>query len=79
VLVSDGVVEAMNREGEMFGFLRLEQAIAAGPPESAQVMVDHIRAELRSFVGTIEAHDDETIAVVRVDATRDKGALASGT
>jgi serine phosphatase RsbU (regulator of sigma subunit) len=67
VLVSDGVVEARNRVGEMFSFGRLEQAIARGPTESAQVMVDHLLAELRSFVGATEAHDDATIAVVRVE------------
>lgn len=65
VLVSDGVVEAMNARGELFGFERLQAAIAGGPASSAQAMLDYLIAALDRFVGATEPHDDGTIVVVR--------------
>jgi PAS domain S-box-containing protein len=65
LLVSDGVIEANNAAGEMFGFKRLEQAVAAGPGQ-AEAMLDHLKAELAAFVGDVEPHDDMTLVVVQV-------------
>ena len=66
ILTSDGVVEANNGLGEMFGFDRLEQAVAAGPSTSAEAMLEHLKAAVAAFVGTTEPHDDLTIVVVQV-------------
>lgn len=66
IIVSDGVVEARDARGTMWGFDRLQQAIKTGPTTSAQAMVDHLLTRLRKFVGRIEPHDDLTIAVLRV-------------
>ena len=66
VLTSDGVVEATNAANEMFSFERLEEVVAAGPTTSAQAMLDHLCAEIDSFVGNTEPHDDVTIVVVRI-------------
>jgi serine phosphatase RsbU (regulator of sigma subunit) len=66
VLTSDGVVEARDASDELFGFERLEAAIAGGPPASPRAMVDHLRSELEAFLGDLDPHDDVTIAVVRL-------------
>ncbi|HXW00932.1 MAG TPA: SpoIIE family protein phosphatase [Anaerolineae bacterium] len=66
ILTSDGVVEANNKVGEMFGFDRLEQAVATGPSTSAEAMLEHLKAAVAAFVGTTEPHDDLTIVVVQV-------------
>jgi sigma-B regulation protein RsbU (phosphoserine phosphatase) len=66
ILTSDGVVEAMNNIGQMFGFKRLEQAVTCGPATSAAAMLAHLQAEVAAFVGDIEPHDDLTIVVARV-------------
>lgn len=66
VLTSDGVVEAMNADGEMFGFERLEQAVRSGPHESAAMMVEYLQHAVGAFVGATEPHDDITIVVVQV-------------
>jgi len=66
VLTSDGVVEATNAADEMFSFERLEQVVATGSTTSAQAMLDHLCAEIDSFVGDTEPHDDVTIIVVRI-------------
>ena len=66
ILTSDGVVEANNALGEMFGFDRLEQAVATGPTTSAEAMLEHLKAAVAAFVGKTEPHDDLTMVVVQV-------------
>jgi sigma-B regulation protein RsbU (phosphoserine phosphatase) len=66
VLTSDGLVEANNAAGEMFGFERLKAAIAGGPLTGAKAMLDHLKAEVATFVGEAELHDDLTIVVAQV-------------
>ena len=66
VLTSDGVVEARDHTDDLFGFHRLEDAIAAGPNSSTEAMLDHLKAEVAAFVGDQDAHDDVTIAVLGI-------------
>ena len=64
VLTSDGVVEARDRADELFGFERLEAAIAAGPAASTAAMLEHLKAAVAAFVGDQDPHDDVTIVVL---------------
>lgn len=66
VLTSDGVAEAKNATGEMFGFDRLEAVLANGPNSSAQALLDYLKAALSNFVGAAEPHDDTTIVVIQM-------------
>lgn len=66
VLTSDGVVEARNHADDLFGFKRLEDAIAAGPSSGTAAMLDHLKRELAAFVGDQDPHDDVTIAVLGI-------------
>ncbi|RME77866.1 MAG: histidine kinase [Chloroflexi bacterium] len=66
ILTSDGVVEAMSPERELFGFERLEQSVAGGPADTAAGMIQHLRQSLQAFTGGAEPHDDLTIVVLRV-------------
>ena len=66
ILTSDGIVEANNEVGEMFGFQRLEAAVQAGPQSSAEDMLEHLIEAMAEFVGETEPHDDVTIMVVRI-------------
>jgi serine phosphatase RsbU (regulator of sigma subunit) len=65
ILVSDGVVEANNSRGQMFGFDRLEQAVVTGPQSSPKAMLEHLKAEVAAFVGLTEPHDDLTLVVIQ--------------
>jgi sigma-B regulation protein RsbU (phosphoserine phosphatase) len=64
VLITDGLVEAKNEAGEMFGFDRLEQAVASASAGSATVCQEHILKAMRVFTGSVEPEDDVTIVVV---------------
>lgn len=63
VLTSDGVIEAADVSRRMFGFARLEHAIACGPASDPRAMLDHLNAEIGAFVGGAAPRDDVTIVV----------------
>lgn len=64
VLGSDGVVDAENSRGEMYGTERLEHIVSRAPNRSARAMLKHILDDVQDFVGTAEAADDLTLVVV---------------
>jgi len=67
VFYTDGVVEAQNNAGEMWGFERLIDQITAAPePVSAHELVASIRGALDAHAAGAEQHDDITLVVVRV-------------
>jgi serine phosphatase RsbU (regulator of sigma subunit)/predicted ester cyclase len=66
---SDGLVEAHNPQGEMFGFPRLRALVAEHDEERS--LVDFLMEELRSFTGDgWEQEDDITLVTLRSPATR---------
>lgn len=66
ILTSDGVAEANITTDHLFGFPRLEQAIANGPITNAQAMLEHLQYEVHTFIGKIEPPDDLTIVVLQI-------------
>ena len=64
VFVSDGVIEAVNSQNEMYGFDRLEEAVAQGPTVTADAMLNYLKKEVATFVGNTNPHDDITVVVV---------------
>ncbi len=66
VLTSDGLVEVMNDDREMFGFEQLEKAIAVAPNHNAKAMLDFLITEVRTFVGEMELSDDLTLTVIKI-------------
>lgn len=65
-IVSDGVTEAMNEAGELYGAQRLERALMRNAnAESPAEIVDAIKAEVSRFVGKAEVADDLTLLVLR--------------
>ena len=67
LLYTDGVTEAMNVEGDMYGEERLYALVDALPTElSAPAMVERILLGLRDFLGDMEPGDDITVMALRV-------------
>jgi PAS domain S-box-containing protein len=66
LLTSDGLVEATDEAGNLFGFERLAQVVAQGPQTDATAMLAHLQAEVAAFTGQTEPHDDLTIVVLQV-------------
>lgn len=65
VLSSDGIVEAKNPAGELYGFERLAARLATAPTGArATDLQEWILADVRAFVGSAEPNDDLTLVVV---------------
>ena len=67
VLYTDGVVEAMNVQGKMYGFERFMASIEAGRALSANALLEKLIDDVSRYVGDAEPHDDLTIVVVQVE------------
>lgn len=67
VFSSDGLIEARNGGGELFGFDRLELELKSFPPEiEAQAAVDRLVTAALTFTGKPDLDDDLTILAMRV-------------
>ena len=64
ILSSDGAVESMNGNHELFGFERFEATAAAGPGDNARAMLEHLHTAIQHFSDGTEPHDDITLVVV---------------
>jgi serine phosphatase RsbU (regulator of sigma subunit) len=66
ILISDGVTEAMNPAGELFGRTRLEALLASLPADAnAEACTAAIRDAVRQHTAGAEMADDVTILSVR--------------
>ena len=66
VFVSDGILDAENAQGEMYGPDRLSAMLAADPDHSASQIADGILADVTKFQDGKDRFDDETIIVLKV-------------
>jgi serine phosphatase RsbU (regulator of sigma subunit) len=65
LFLSDGVVEAHDSKGELFGFERLEATVAEAHPGDVRGLVDLVIDRVQAFMGDTEQHDDITMVAVR--------------
>jgi len=67
VYYTDGIVEAMNKNEEMYGFERLQEVVKSSPAETAEALMSDIISSVSDFTGAAPQHDDLTIIVVSAD------------
>ena len=68
---SDGLVEAHDPKGEMFGFPRLRELVALRGARSGEELLNFLLDELHSFTGeNWEQEDDITLLTLRRSAAR---------
>lgn len=65
VIYSDGVSEAMDRDGDMFGDERLRASLTGVTGLTAEQIGQRVLTALRAFVGDAPTHDDISLVVVR--------------
>ena len=68
LLYTDGVTEAMNAAGELYGEKRLEAAANADAGEGPEALVRAVRADVASFAQDAEQSDDITILALEICA-----------
>jgi sigma-B regulation protein RsbU (phosphoserine phosphatase) len=66
VFVSDGILDAENEKGEMYGEERLASLLCGSRELPAPHIADAILADVTKFQGAKDRFDDETIIVLRV-------------
>ncbi len=67
VFYTDGIVEAMNKQKEIFGFERLQDVVRTAGKMSADPLLKEILDNVSRFVGGAAQHDDLTVIVVSVE------------
>lgn len=66
VMYTDGIVEAMNEQGKQFGRKGLSQVIVRHRDLAPKEIVNRIKGDLSSFVGSVRQHDDQTVLVLKM-------------
>jgi sigma-B regulation protein RsbU (phosphoserine phosphatase) len=65
VLYTDGITEAMNRDGEEWGMQNFLEAIKVASAEGAHSVLNNVRQRLTRFVGDHPQYDDMTLLALR--------------
>jgi sigma-B regulation protein RsbU (phosphoserine phosphatase) len=63
---TDGLWEAQNESGEMFGKERLKALVRKHAEDSSKDLINAIINSLRDFQGTVRPEDDVTLVVVKI-------------
>jgi sigma-B regulation protein RsbU (phosphoserine phosphatase) len=66
VLYTDGLTEATNEDGELFGDEALARVLASQHHLDAAGIRERVVRDVRAFVGTAEPHDDMTLVVIKI-------------
>jgi sigma-B regulation protein RsbU (phosphoserine phosphatase) len=74
VLSTDGIWEARNREGEIFGKDRFYHILRSSAGSSAASIVDAVIDRVREFQDGFKTEDDITIVVIKIENDRSIGA-----
>lgn len=78
VLFTDGISEAANCEGELFGEQRVAEIVRAlERPLDARAITARLLDEVEAHLGAEEAQDDRTLLVLRVHESADDGVSAA--
>ena len=69
---TDGLVEAENADGDMFGAERLQFLLAQAQSSELDLILQQVDAQVRAFRGAVEPLDDATMMALRVTAPADR-------
>jgi sigma-B regulation protein RsbU (phosphoserine phosphatase) len=72
VFFSDGILDATNRAGDLFGRTRLEKIISDGADNSADSIVKSVFKAVAEHAAGVETFDDETVVAIRVKGSASK-------
>jgi hypothetical protein len=65
LMYSDGVIEAQNEAGELFGYERLEKIVnETGLQANCESFLDYLYTELKNFTGNVPWGDDVTLVLI---------------
>jgi len=65
VLLTDGIYEFEDAQGEQFGRARVEQTVFAHHRESTEALAEELLSSVRAFAGAAPQHDDITMVLLK--------------
>lgn len=68
ILYTDGLIEALNREGKQYGINTLSSVIAEHHTSSAKEIANEVKHNIQTFVGSASLHDDQTLVLMKIKA-----------
>jgi sigma-B regulation protein RsbU (phosphoserine phosphatase) len=72
VFFSDGILDARNQAGDMFGRQRVEQVVAGCAEQSADCVVESLFKAVAEYAAGVETFDDQTVVAIRVKGASGK-------
>jgi len=66
VFFSDGILDARNNDGELFGRQRVEQIVSRAADKSADWIVDTLFKAVLEHAGSEDPFDDQTVVAIKV-------------
>jgi serine phosphatase RsbU (regulator of sigma subunit) len=66
VLYTDGITEAMNTAGDLFGDEGLARVLTSHHGLSVAGIRERVLREVRAFAGDAEPHDDMTMVIMKM-------------
>ena len=66
VTYTDGITEAMNEQNQEWGLSQLIESIQTHQKDTASDLLDHIEADVLSFVGNTPQYDDMTMLAIQI-------------
>jgi sigma-B regulation protein RsbU (phosphoserine phosphatase) len=77
IIVSDGIFEAANAEGEMLGVERMQELLDEHRDRSPEILLEKLKQTATLWKGSPEPDDDQTIVIVQRGDGRSE-AIAGG-
>jgi phosphoserine phosphatase RsbU/P len=72
VFFSDGIIDARNRHGELFGRERVEKLVAGCTAQSPDCVVNNIFKAVAEHAAGVETFDDQTVVAIKVKGSAGK-------
>ncbi len=68
ILFTDGLIEALNRDGKQYGIETLSKTISASTHKTAKEIASDVKHHIQAFIGSASLHDDQTLVIMKIKA-----------
>ncbi|MCK5201428.1 MAG: serine/threonine-protein phosphatase, partial [Spirochaetales bacterium] len=65
IAYTDGIIEAMNTEGEQYGYDALVNMVKSNPDCTTKELKELIEKDLEQFTRGAKQHDDQTLIILK--------------
>jgi sigma-B regulation protein RsbU (phosphoserine phosphatase) len=66
IVYTDGIIEAMNPQGDQYALKSLQKVVLKSIQLSAKEMIDAIKKDIDTFVDTRRQFDDQTLVILKI-------------